>query len=386
MNSETVSCNMKEKAEKVIICASTDEELKSVEIKMYECLSEVKSKEKIIQAELAQFLNTAECKECLRTKLRNAKIQVAFEIQTDMHLNKIVMYAFISDKLDRALAFIDDCLTVKEFALPKGIDIKSLEMNVTGMASGYDTTKVYLSSSRIIICSFFEKQAEDFKNKVLKNIEHLRPKRAGHVELCSAKARCFKKCYLKNVESVLSQRKGTIKWTETGNGAEYKLVVHIEGDEDDFKFVESMANKIWSETFDFEKVCTDNADMWLLMTGLKHGSNHNFLTTCEERFNCWLDVSKDGEVIPPTKGRSRVSLDSEVVLSSDQSSSSDSEGIGTRPENLRDTEPLLAARERPRIGSQTLTKFQPSDLSDREAMQAALRESLEWPGETSPTE
>ncbi|WAQ97937.1 hypothetical protein MAR_022310, partial [Mya arenaria] len=196
----------------------SEEELKSVEINLYECLSEVKNKEKIIQAELAQFLNTAECKECLRTKLRNAKIQAAFEIQTDMHLNKIVMYAFIADELKRALEFIDDCLTVKELALTKGIDIKSLEMTVTGMTSANHTTKVYPSSSGIFICSFSKTIADDFENKLLKNIQ--------------------------------------------------------------------------------------NADIWLLMTGFKPGLKHDFLTTCEERFNCWLDVSKEGEIIPPTKGRS----------------------------------------------------------------------------------
>ncbi|XP_052794812.1 uncharacterized protein LOC128227915 isoform X2 [Mya arenaria] len=386
LNSGTVSCNTDEKAGKVIICATTEEELKSVEINLYECLSEVKNKEKIIQAELAQFLNTAECKECLRTKLRNAKIQAAFEIQTDMHLNKIVMYAFIADELKRALEFIDDCLTVKELALTKGIDIKSLEMTVTGMTSANHTTKVYPSSSGIFICSFSKTIADDFENKLLKNIQSTRPKLAGHVELYRAKARCFKKCYLQNVESAMSQRKGSITWTETGHGAEYKLVVNVEGDEDDIKFIESRTNKIWSENFDFKEVCTDDADIWLLMTGFKPGLKHDFLTTCEERFNCWLDVSKEGEIIPPTKGRSRVSVDSEVVFSSDQSSSSESEGIGSHPENIQDMEQLLAVRAKPRSGRNNLTKFQPPDLSDEVALQAVLRESLRSSGEMSLTE
>ncbi|WAQ97936.1 hypothetical protein MAR_022309, partial [Mya arenaria] len=81
-----------------------------------------------------------------------------------------------------------------------------------------------------------------------------------------------------------------------------------------------------------------------------------------------------------------VSVDSEVVFSSDQSSSSESEGIGSHPENIQDMEQLLAVRAKPRSGRNNLTKFQPPDLSDEVALQAVLRESLRSSGEMSLTE
>ncbi|WAQ97955.1 PAR14-like protein, partial [Mya arenaria] len=304
MNSETVNCSMTEKAGKVTLCATSDEELKSVEIKLYECLSRVSCKEKIIQAELAQFLNTVECEVEMNNKLRSAKIPAAFEIQTDINVNKIVMHAFIANQLEIGLDFIDDCVKVKELALPKGIKKNVLQMTVTELTPVNDTTKVYLTSSNIFVCSFCEKQAEHLAKTLLKEIKNIEPKKVGRVELSRAKARCFKKCYLQNIEAAF-------RWTEEGHGTDYKLVVHIEGEDDDLKFVKSMINKIGSEIFNFKRVCTDDADNWLLMAGLNGRSGHDFLKSCEERFNCWLDVSKDGDVIPPTKGRSRLSVDSE---------------------------------------------------------------------------
>ncbi|XP_052794818.1 uncharacterized protein LOC128227917 isoform X2 [Mya arenaria] len=379
MNSETVNCSMTEKAGKVTLCATSDEELKSVEIKLYECLSRVSCKEKIIQAELAQFLNTVECEVEMNNKLRSAKIPAAFEIQTDINVNKIVMHAFIANQLEIGLDFIDDCVKVKELALPKGIKKNVLQMTVTELTPVNDTTKVYLTSSNIFVCSFCEKQAEHLAKTLLKEIKNIEPKKVGRVELSRAKARCFKKCYLQNIEAAFS-----IRWTEEGHGTDYKLVVHIEGEDDDLKFVKSMINKIGSEIFNFKRVCTDDADNWLLMAGLNGRSGHDFLKSCEERFNCWLDVSKDGDVIPPTKGRSRLSVDSEVVLSSHQSSSSDSGCIDDHSENLQEIEQLSAACARPGIGIKNMTRLQPPNMSEEVALQAALQLSLEASGELLP--